>query len=188
MNDEAVREFARGLRPDFAGEIRLDRFTRLLYSTDASIYQVEPLAVLFPRGHDDVAAAVALASRHGLPLLPRGGGTSLAGQTVGAALVLDYSRHMNRILECRVEERTCRVEPGVVLDQLNAFLRPAGWQFGPDVSTSNRATLGGMMGNNSCGSHSILYGKTVDHVRELRVVLTNGEEARFPEMTRGQWE
>ena len=187
MNDEVVSEFARALRPDFAGEIRLDRFTRLLYSTDASIYQVEPLAVLFPRGHDDVAAAVALASRHGLPLLPRGGGTSLAGQTVGAALVLDYSRHMNRILECRVEERTCRVEPGVVLDQLNAFLRPTGWQFGPDVSTSNRATLGGMMGNNSCGSHSILYGKTVDHVREMRALLSSGDSVRFSPVAPEAW-
>src|SRR2546425_13255410 len=124
MNAEVVSEFARALRPDFAGEIRLARFTRLLYSTDASIYQVEPLAVLFPRGHDDVAATVALASQHGLPLLPRGGGTSLAGQTGGAALFFDYSRHMNRILEGRLEGRTCPVAPGGVPGPLNASPGP----------------------------------------------------------------
>jgi FAD/FMN-containing dehydrogenase/Fe-S oxidoreductase len=187
MNDEIVREFERELRPHFTGEIRLDRFTRLLYSTDASIYQIEPLAVLFPRTHEDVAAAVQTAARHCIPLLPRGGGTSLAGQTVGAAVVIDYSRHMNRVLETNVEDRTCRIQPGVVLDHLNAHLKPLGWQFGPDVSTSNRATLGGMMGNNSCGSHSILYGKTVDHVREMRVLLSSGEEARFRALDPGGW-
>ena len=127
-------------------------------------------------------------ARHRLPLLPRGGGTSLAGQTVGAALVLDYSKYMNRILEVNIEEHWARVQPGVVLDQLNAHLRPRGWRFGPDVSTSNRATLGGMMGNNSCGSHSILYGKTIDHVREMRVLLSNSDACRFSELTPLEWE
>ncbi len=187
-SDEPLRDFSEELRRSFSGEIRLDRFSRLLYSTDASIYQVEPLGVLVPRSHDDVAAAVALAGRHRLPLLPRGGGTSLAGQTVGAALVLDYSKYMNRILEVNIEEHWARVQPGVVLDQLNAHLRPRGWRFGPDVSTSNRATLGGMMGNNSCGSHSILYGKTIDHVREMRVLLSNSDACRFSELTPIEWE
>jgi FAD/FMN-containing dehydrogenase/Fe-S oxidoreductase len=187
-SDEALRDFSEELSRSFSGEIRLDRFSRLLYSTDASIYQVEPLGVLVPQSHDDVAAAVTLAGRYRLPLLPRGGGTSLAGQTVGAALVLDYSKYMNRILEVNIEEKWARVQPGVVLDQLNAHLRPNGWRFGPDVSTSNRATLGGMMGNNSCGSHSILYGKTIDHVREMRVLLSSSDACRFSELTPLEWE
>jgi len=186
-SDETLRQYAEELRRDFAGEIHLDRFTRLLYSTDASIYQIEPLGVLIPRNHDDMAATVSLAARHSLPILPRGGGTSLAGQTVGAALVIDCSRHMNRILEVNIEERWARVEPGVVLDQLNAHLKGTGLMFGPDVSTSNRATLGGMIGNNSCGARSILYGKTIDHVKELRLLLSDGTEARSADLSADQW-
>jgi len=181
--DESIQEFAAKLRKEFSGEIHTDRFTRLLYSTDASIYQIEPLAVVVPRGRDDVAAAVLLASYHGLPVLPRGGGTSLAGQTVGAAVVIDFSKYMNRILEVNLEERFARVEPGIILDQLNAHLQKSGWRFPPDVATSNRATLGGMIGNNSSGAHSILYGITGDHIRELRLVLSDGGEAGFAEMS-----
>ncbi|MBZ5495248.1 MAG: FAD-binding protein [Acidobacteriia bacterium] len=183
-----MQEFAAELRPDFSGEIRTDRFSRLLYSTDASIYQIEPLAVLVPRGHDDVAAAVSLAARHRLPLLPRGSGTSLAGQTVGSAVVIDFSKYMNRILDANFEERSVRVEPGVILDQLNAFLQKSGWRYPPDVATSNRATIGGMIGNNSSGSHSILYGITQDHVRRTRVLLATGEEAGFGELSLQEWE
>ncbi|PYV02115.1 MAG: oxidoreductase, partial [Acidobacteria bacterium] len=175
------------MRRSFSGEIRTDRFSRILYSTDASIYQIEPLGVILPRSHDDVVAAVSLAARHMVPLLPRGGGTSLAGQTVGVAIIVECSKYMNQILEVNLEEAWARVQPGVVLDQLNAHLKPFGWKFGPDVSTSNRATVGGMMGNNSCGSHSIVYGKTMDHVLEMRALLSNGEESRFHELTREQW-
>jgi len=175
--DESIQEYAAELRQEFSGEIHTDRFTRLLYSTDASIYQIEPLAVVMPRERDDVTAAVSLASHHGLPVLPRGGGTSLAGQTVGAAVVIDFSKYMNRILEVNFEERFARVEPGIVLDQLNAHLQKPGWRFPPDVATSNRATLGGMIGNNASGAHSILYGITADHIRELRLVLSDGGEA-----------
>jgi FAD/FMN-containing dehydrogenase len=156
----------------------MDRFTRLIYSTDASIYQIEPMGVLYPKNHDDVVAAVSGAARYGLPVLSRGAGTSLAGQTVGPAIVLDYTKYMNRILEVSPDEQTARVEPGVVLDQLNGKVRALGAQFGPDVSTSNRATLGGMVGNNSAGAHSILYGMTLDHVRETRAMLSNGDSRR----------
>jgi len=186
--DEQIRDFAEHLRAHFAGEIHLDRFTRLLYSTDASIYQVEPLAVLVPRTRDDVAAAVGLAAQYRLPILPRGGGTSLAGQTVGAAAVIDFSKHLHRLLEVDLEKRTARVEPGIVLDRLNAHLQPRGWRFPADVATSNRATLGGMIGNNASGSHSIRYGITRDHIRELRVLLANGEGAVFGEVSRKEWQ
>jgi FAD/FMN-containing dehydrogenase/Fe-S oxidoreductase len=186
--DEQIRDFAAELRSEFSGEIHLDRFSRVLYSTDASIYQIEPLAVLLPRGHDDAAAAVSLAARHGLPLLPRGGGTGLAGQTVASAVVIDFSKYMNRILEVNLEDRYARVEPGVILDRLNAHLHKSGWRFPPDVATSDRATLGGMIGNNSSGSHSVLYGITLDHIRRMRVLLATGEEAGFAELTPEEWQ
>ena len=156
------------------GDVRLDPLTRRLYATDASIYEIEPVGVVLPRSTEDVVHAVRVAADRGLALLPRGGATSLAGQTVGESLHIDFSRYMNRILEIDVEGRTARVEPGVVLDELNASLAQAGLMFGPDVSTSSRANLGGMIGNNSCGAHSIVHGKTIDHVLELTVVLADG--------------
>ncbi len=186
--EEKIQDFAHELRGLFAGEIRFDRYSRLLYSTDASIYQIEPLGVLIPRSHDDVAAAVSLAGKYRMPLLSRGGGTSISGQTIGAAVVIDYSKYMNEIIEVSSEENWVRAQPGVVLDRLNAKLRGSGFHFGPDVSTSSRATLGGMIGNNSCGSHSIIYGKTCDHVRELKVLLADGTECRFGELSSEEWD
>ncbi|SDH09190.1 FAD-binding and (Fe-S)-binding domain-containing protein [Nonomuraea jiangxiensis] len=162
---------ARTLSLLISGEVRDDPYTTHLYSSDASMYAIEPLAVAFPRHADDVQALVAACGELGVPVLPRGAGTSLAGQTVGAAVIVDFSRHMNRILE--IDGRTARVQPGVVQDQLNRAVRKHGLMFGPDTSTSNRATIGGMIGNNSAGSHSILYGSTVDHVEALRVVLAD---------------
>ncbi|WP_237109896.1 FAD-binding and (Fe-S)-binding domain-containing protein [Nonomuraea sp. MG754425] len=162
---------ARTLAPLIAGDVRDDPYTRHLYSSDASMYAIEPLAVAFPRDADDVPALVVACGELGVPLLPRGAGTSLAGQTVGAAVIVDFSRHMNRILE--IDGKTARVQPGVVQDQLNRAARRHGLMFGPDTSTSNRATIGGMIGNNSAGSHSVLYGSTIDHVRSLRVVLAD---------------
>jgi FAD/FMN-containing dehydrogenase/Fe-S oxidoreductase len=162
---------ARTLAPLIAGDVRDDPYTRHLYSSDASMYAIEPLAVAFPRHAEDVQALVLACGELGVPVLPRGAGTSLAGQTVGAAVVVDFSRHMNRILE--LDGRTARVQPGVVQDQLNRAARKHGLMFGPDTSTSNRATIGGMIGNNSAGSHSILYGSTIDHVQALRVVLAD---------------
>ena len=164
------------LRERLTGEVRFDDMTRGLYSTDASVYQISPVGVVFPRSVADVQAAIEVAAARCVPILPRGSGTSLSGQTVAAALVLDFSRFMNRILEIDLTRRLVRIEPGVVLDQLNAALKPHGMQFGPDVATSSRANLGGMIGNNSAGSRSVQQGKVIDHVRELRVLLSDASE------------
>lgn len=175
----ALQGFAARLRATTRSEVALDRGRRMLYATDASLYQIEPLAVVVPRTTDDLHAAVRLAAEEGLPILPRGGATSLSGQTVGPAVVLDTSVYLNRIGVVDRDLMRVRVEPGVVLDQLNAHLRPLGLMFGPDVSTGDRATLGGMIGNNSAGARSLRYGKTVDHVEALDVILADGSPARF---------
>jgi len=172
-------DIAQTLRQEIEGEVRFDAYTRALYSTDASIYRIDPIGVVIPRHKQDVLAAVRTAVRHVLPVLARGGGTSLSGQTVGHAIHLDFSKYMNHILEFNPEEGWVRVEPGVVQDELNSYLRPHGFLLGPDTASSSRATLGGMIGNNSAGARSILYGKTIDHVLELTVVLSNGDEAIF---------
>ncbi|REJ37759.1 MAG: FAD-binding oxidoreductase, partial [Bacillota bacterium] len=163
------------LARDTGVEVRADPFTRYLYSTDGSIYEIEPLGVAFPRHEDDVIAIARWAAEHGVALLPRGAGTSLAGQTVGRALVLDFTKHMNRILDLDVESRTMTVEPGVVADHLNLRAGRQGLRWAPDPSTSNRATVGGMIGNNSSGAHSIRYGMTADCLDSLRVVLAGGQ-------------
>src|SRR5712692_3115180 len=147
------------------------------------MYQMEPIGVVIPRDGDDVQAALELARKHGVAFLARGGGTSLTGQTVNRALVLDFSRHMNNVLEVNREEKWARVQPGVVQDELNHHVRPLGLLFGPDTSTSNRATIGGMLGNNSGGSHSIAYGLTVDHVIEITALLADGSRAVFGPVT-----
>src|SRR5881275_2713004 len=183
-----VNDLEHELRKVVAGDVRFDPISRLLYSTDASMYQVEPIGVVIPRDADDVQAAVEVARKHQVALLPRGGGTSLTGQTVNRALVLDFARHMNRVLEVNSEERWARVEPGLVQDELNHHVRPTGLLFGPDTSTSNRATLGGMIGNNSGGSHSIAYGLTVEHVLELDALLADGTRVRFGTVTPAEFE
>ncbi len=187
-NGKAGSDLERELRRVVAGEVRFDDMTRLLYATDASMYQIEPIGVVLPRSADDVHAVLELANRYNVPVLPRGGGTSLAGQTVNHAVVLDFSKFMNRVLEVNQEERWCRVQPGLVQDELNAHVRPFGLLFGPDTSTSNRATLGGMSGNNSAGSHSIAYGKTLDHVLELRCLLADGSEVVLRDLTPAELE
>src|SRR5437773_3003824 len=171
------------LKTRVQGEVRFDRASRLMYSTDASIYEIEPIGVVIPRTHEDIFATMEVARNFKVPVLPRGGGTSLAGQTVGDAVVIDMSKYLNRVLEVNTEERWALVEPGVVQEQFNLHLKPMGYLFGPDTSTANRATVGGMMGNNSAGSHSIVYGKTIDHVLEMDVVLSSGEGRTFREMT-----
>jgi len=178
-----VRDLEHELRKVIGGDVRFDRTSRLLYATDASMYQVEPIGVVIPRDVGDVQAAVEVARTFGAPLLPRGGGTSLTGQTVNHAVVIDFSAHLNRVLEVNTEERWARVGPGLVQDELNHHLRPLGLLFGPDTSTSNRATLGGMIGNNSGGSHSIAYGLTVDHVLEITTLLADGPRIVFGELT-----
>ncbi|MCY4530053.1 MAG: FAD-binding oxidoreductase, partial [Chloroflexi bacterium] len=177
--EQDSRELVEELRRDVDGEVRADRMSRLLYSTDASIYQVEPIAVVIPRTADDVSAVVTGAARYGVPVLPRGGGTSLAGQTVNHAIVVDFSKYMRNVLEVNVEEEWVRTQPGIILDELNDQIRDTGLMFAPDPSTSNRGNVGGALGNNSCGSHSIVWGKTVDNTLGLSVILANGEVARF---------
>ncbi|MBI1846125.1 MAG: FAD-binding protein, partial [Candidatus Rokubacteria bacterium] len=170
-----------------AGDVRFDRHSRLLYSTDASMYQAEPIGVVIPRTVEDVHAVVEVAKQNSVALLSRGGGTSLTGQTVNRALVVDYSAHLNALLEVNEAELWARVQPGLVQDELNALVRPRGLLFGPDTSTSNRATLGGMMGNNSGGSHSIAYGLTVEHVIEMTALLADGTKVIFGEVTLEQF-
>ena len=177
------REIEAELKKRVEGDIYFDRYSRLLYSTDASIYQIEPIGVVVPRHKGDVQAVVELANKFNVPVLPRGGGTSLAGQTVGHALILDFSKYMQNVLEVNQEELWCRVQPGLVQDELNAYVRSMGLQFGPDTSTSNRATIGGMIGNNSAGAHSLTYGKTLDHVIELTVLLSDGSEVVLKELS-----
>ena len=169
-----IQRVVRELQQRITGEVRFDEMTRLLYSTDASIYQIVPIGVVIPKTVDDVTAAVQIAAEHDVPILPRGSGTSLGGQTVGRAIVIDCSKYMNQILELNADGGWVRVQPGVILDELNATLKPHGLMFAPDVATSNRASIGGMMGNNSSGAHSILYGKTVDHVKAAEVVMADG--------------
>jgi FAD/FMN-containing dehydrogenase/Fe-S oxidoreductase len=162
------------LRSRIAGEVRFDAVSRMLYSTDASNYQIEPVGVVIPSAQDDVLATIEIASRHGVPLLPRGGGSSLAGQTVGAALVIDFSKVLNRVLAVDPEARTVTVEPGINIDALNRQLKPTGLMFGPDPASANRATAGGVVGNNSTGSHSILYGMTGDNVQSVKAATIDG--------------
>ena len=180
---EATQELTNDLRQAVRGEVKLDQLTRWLYSTDASSYQVMPVGVVLPRDADDVAAVVELAARHQVPLVPRGGGTSLSGQTIGPGLILDHSRYLDQILELNREEGWVRVEAGLVLDRLNAALQPHEVMVGPDPASSPAATLGGMTGNNSTGTHSIKYGLMVDHVREVEVVLSDGSRVRFGSQT-----
>jgi FAD/FMN-containing dehydrogenase/Fe-S oxidoreductase len=178
--DAHAGELATALRRELRGDVRDDAYTRHLFASDASMYAREPLLVVFPRDGDDVAAAIALAGRFDVPVVARGGGTSLAGQTVGGrGIVLDTSRHMNGIRELDPQARRVRVQPGVVQEDLNRAAHRHGLGFGPDTSTSNRATIGGMIGNNSSGSQSIVHGTTIDHVYELEVVLSDGSRARL---------
>src|SRR6266436_1672198 len=183
-----VNDLEHELRRVVRGSVRFDPASLLLYSTDASMYQVEPLGVVTPRDPDDVMAAFDVARRQQVALLPRGGGTSLTGQTVNRALVLDFSQHMNGVVEVNTEELWARVQPGLVQDELNHHVRGLGLLFGPDTSTSNRATLGGMIGNNSGGSHSIAYGLTVEHVLELDALLADGTRVRFGTVTPAEFE
>jgi FAD/FMN-containing dehydrogenase/Fe-S oxidoreductase len=172
--DPAVSDFFNELRPRVVGDLRADLYTRTLYSTDASLYQVMPHGVLIPKHADDMQAAIELAAKWRVPLLPRAGGSSLAGQSVNAAVVLDTSRWLDQVLALNVEERWVRVQPGIVLDVLNARLKAHGLQFGPDPASSNRACVGGIVSNNATGSHSILYGMAVDHVLEIKALLDDG--------------
>src|SRR5438067_716989 len=179
---------AQHLRRHVEGEVRFDPTSRRLYSTDGSIYRIEPLGVVVPRTAEDVVTVVQVAGEMGVPITARGGGTSLSGQSIGPGVVLDCSKYLNQVLDIDPAGRMARVQPGVVLDQLNRALAPHGLQFGPEVATASRANLGGMIGNNSAGARSIVYGKTIDHVRRLGVVLSDGSRAEFDAVTPEEWD
>src|SRR5438128_10775784 len=156
-------------------DVRFDNLTRQLYATDASIYQIEPRGVAFPKSADQASAVFRAAADAGVSVTPRGAGTSLVGNAIGEGLIVEFSRYNRQITDLDLERRTVRVGAGVVLDHLNQFLRPHGLCFGPDVATSSRATLGGMIANNSSGAHALVYGTTADHVSELDVILSTGK-------------
>jgi FAD/FMN-containing dehydrogenase len=158
------------------------------YATDASEYQELPMAVAFPERPEHIRELIRYAAEQGLSLIPRAAGTSLAGQVVGNGIVVDAGRHMNRILEVDPIGKRVRVEPGVVRDELNHKLRPHGMLFGPETSTANRAMIGGMVGNNSCGSNSLVYGSTREHLVSCRGFLSDGSEVEFKELNRAEFD
>src|SRR5437879_5165591 len=179
---------AHHLRRQIQGEVRFDPTSRRLYSTDASIYQIEPLGVVIPKTVEDMVVTMQIAAEMHIPITARGGGTSLSGQSIGPGIVLDCSKYLHTILDIDPVERVARVQPGVVLDQLNRAVAEFDLQFGPDVATASRANLGGMIGNNSAGARSIVYGKTLDHVRRLGVVLADGSRTDFGPVAVQEWE
>ena len=168
------------------GEVRFDKISRALYSTDASVYQIEPVGVVIPKTREDIVRALAICRRFKCSVTMRGGGTSQGGQAIGEGLQIDLSKYYSRVLEVNAAELWVRVEPGIVLDELNAHLAPLGLRFAPDISTAGRATIGGMMANNSSGARSVLYGKTIDHVLEQTVLLSDGSIAEFRDTPRDQ--
>ncbi|MBI2192916.1 MAG: anaerobic glycerol-3-phosphate dehydrogenase subunit C [Planctomycetes bacterium] len=180
-----MNDIEHDLRALVEGEVRFDDYTRTLYSTDASIYDITPIGVVFPRSETDAVRVVQYAHERGIPVLPRGSGSSLSGQAVGQAIILDFTRHLHALVEVRPEEKWARVQPGLIYDELNLALRPHGLHFGPDPASGDRAAMGGMIGNNSTGAHSLLYGMTSDHVKSLRVLLSNGQVATFEPVARG---
>ncbi len=182
------QDIADELRRRVDGEVRFDPYSRLLYSTDASIYQMEPVGVVIPRSPADVQAVVEFGARERIPVLPRSGGTSLAGQTVNHAIVLDFSKYLNNVLQVNAEEQWARVQPGIILEQLTRQVSSHGLQYAPDPTTANRACVGGGIGNNTCGAHSVIYGKTLDHIRELDVVLSDGSTAHLGELSPAELE
>ena len=158
------------LKSKLKGEVRTDSLSLSLYATDASVYQEIPSAVVIPDGKADLIEVVKFCNEHKLPLIPRAAGTSLAGQCVGSGVVVDIGKQFKQISKLDLKSKTVWVEPGVIRDELNHFLKPHGLHFGPNTSTANRCMIGGMVGNNSCGSSSIKYGTTRDHVLEMKVI------------------
>src|SRR5439155_2549576 len=155
-------------------DVRFDNLIRQLYATDASIYQIEPVGVAFPKNPQQASLVIRAAADAGLSVTPRGAGTSLVGNAIGEGLIVEFSRYNRQISDLELERRRVGVGAGVVLDQLNAFLKPHGFSFGPDVATSSRATVGGMIANNSSGARAPFYGTTADHVLATEIVLADG--------------
>ena len=180
MPPESEERLRDKLSGKIAGEVHFDRINRAIYSTDASVYQIMPVGVVKPKTRDDVLTVMRVCRECSIPITARGGGTSQAGQAIGAGLQLDFSRYYNRILDIDPKGQTVRVEPGIVLDELNRELKSSGLELPLDLSTANQATIGGMIANNSAGTRSVLYGKTLDYVLELTVALSDGSIVRLP--------
>jgi FAD/FMN-containing dehydrogenase/Fe-S oxidoreductase len=180
---QKTEELVQELKKVLSGEVRFDHLTRHLYSTDASDFQKIPVGVVIPKSVDDICAAMEMANQYDIPIIPRGGGSSLSGQTLGTGLIIDHSKYLNRILNVNVEERWVEVESGVVLDFLNAEISKHDLMVGLDPSSSAVATIGGMAGNNSTGSHSFKYGMMADHVKQVEVILSDGKKAIFDAKT-----
>src|SRR6201996_2759039 len=176
-------EIMRSSAPQLDGEFYDDSVIRTLYATDASAYREMPQAVALPRSVSDLKKLIAYAHAEKTSLIPRTAGTSLAGQVVGKGIVVDVSKYFTQILELNTKERWVRVQPGVIRDDLNLFLKPYGLLFGPETSTANRAMIGGMVGNNSCGSNSVVYRSTREHLLEVKTLLSDGSEAVFGALT-----
>src|SRR5580704_17025770 len=170
------------LKAELEGELFLDETMRLLYATDASAYREMPLAVAIPKSVNDIKKLIAFARSNNTSLIPRTAGTSLAGQVVGNGIIVDVSKNFTKIIELNTQEKWARVQPGVIRDELNMFLKPHGFMFGPETSTANRAMMGGMVGNNSCGSNSVVYRSTREHLLEVKALLSDGSEATFKAM------
>ena len=175
------------LRNSLNGSLQFDKLSRALYATDASVYRKEPLAVAFPKDENDIVKLILFAKQHRVGLIPRTAGTSLAGQCVGDGIVVDVSRHQTKILELDTEKKTVRVQPGVIRDELNQYLKEYGLFFGPNTSTSNRCMIGGMVGNNSSGTTSIQYGVTRDKIISLRTILSDGSHVTFESITPAEY-
>lgn len=175
------REILQDLQKRFKGDLRLDSASKVLYSTDASVYQIEPLGVAIPKTQEDLQTVVEFAAKYKIPILPRGSGSSLAGQAIGEALILDCSRYLDSIIEINPETNSALVEPGAILANLNRAAAEHGLMFGPDPASAERATMGGVIGNNATGAHSILYGMSADYILEAEVVLSDGSLATFTE-------
>ena len=167
----------------FEGDVYTDETTILIYSTDASAYREKPIAVIRPKNTSDIKKVIVFAAKNNVPIIPRTAGTSLAGQVVGNGIIVDVSKYLTKILEINEKEKWVRVEPGVVLDELNKLLALKGLFFGPETSTSSRCMIGGMVGNNSCGAHSLIYGSTRDHLLELKTILSDGSIIDFKSIT-----
>src|SRR5688572_25790702 len=185
MSTQLVPGLERRLKAEITGDVLFDRFDRGRYATDASHYQIMPLGVVAPRTMAEAERAIALAREEGVTVLPRGGGTSQSGQTVNASLVIDCSKYLNGLVALDIGQRSCVVEPGIVLDDLNRRLKPYGLWFPVDVSTASRATIGGMAANNSCGGRSLRYGTMRDNVIAIDAVLADGSRGRFGEVKAG---
>ncbi|MFW6327482.1 MAG: FAD-binding oxidoreductase, partial [Bacteroidota bacterium] len=177
-----------GLDELLEGDVFTDEFHRLMYATDASAYRELPIAVVLPCNEEDIIKLVQFAVKNKMSLIPRAAGTSLAGQVVGNGIVVDISKYMTSVLELNTAEKWVRVQPGVVLDELNMYLKPHDLFFGPETSTANRCMIGGMVGNNACGAHSLIYGSTRDHTIAVKGVLSDGSVVEFGPVTSDEFQ